>query len=230
MLIEEVKVSSWNPSEAGRSGVSRRAGVTLHLSAATSGSSLCSYSTIRQAYNGFPFTEPGQWSSRHSCQGRRDRGICEWRPLGPLGPSNQLDFPVKSMTCMSMAQGQKTKSRWVRGGEVSVSLEGETCLYAPTYKINLSETRLTFRKNTCWHWLMTGLEWPKNINEVPLCASLSHCQNIWPICITKWPRSLVSILKTLLIFLVYVIFKKVGESTSIYLTMCQSLGPQLRGQ
>lgn len=180
----EVKVSSWNPSEAGRSGVRQEeAGVQLVPSLSCHLWSISVFLLYHQAEaQWFPFTEPGQWSSRRSCQGRRDRrGICGERPLGPLGPAtNPGDFPVLRHSVYP-ARSQRLNQRWVRGRRSQCFIgKGETCLYAPPPTINLSETRLTFRKN------LADIDWWQALNDQRILMKFLYVphsvivQNIWP--------------------------------------------------
>lgn len=77
-------------------------------------SSLCSILHRAEAHNGFPLQSQASGHSGCSCQGLRDRGICEGKPRGPTGARNQLlkgSPHPKARVVMSLALGSETQLR-----------------------------------------------------------------------------------------------------------------------
>lgn len=158
----------------------------------------------------------------------RDRGICESDgPSGALGTGNQLEsFLSKDMTCVSIAPGSETKSRWVRGRRSQCFIgKGKLVYMLPTYKL------ISQRQDSLSERTLADIDWWQALNDQRILMKFLYVPHsvivrIYDHMYNQIARNCVY-LKTLLCVLVYVIFKKVGESTSIYLHV-QSLGPQLR--
>lgn len=192
-------------SEAGRSGCA-----TLPSSQLPLLNSISVFLLYHQAeaYNGFPLqSQDSGHLDTYAKVGETEASVSDglWGPWDrePIWGTSLS----KGMTCVSIAPGSETESRWVRGrrSQCFIGKGGNLFICSPTYKL------ISQRQDSLSERTLGDIDWWQALNDQRILMKFLYMPHsvivrIYDHMYNQIGRSLVSILKTLLCVLVYVIF------------------------